>query len=441
MLQEAASRHDGQVVAMACGDLVLLCADPGEAAAPASETAAPRALPDLLSRLLRVDAPDPERLVSLWPLPLMAAALLAYATARAIETPPAVAALPAEPPRAARTGIVDALAAAVEAADISDLLRRQTAVFLPPAGAARGALWPLFREVSFSIAALEARIGGSGPACDSSLVSHDPFLFRHLASRLDRRMLELLAAAHGGGGPLDHGAGPWPPLHLNLTLPAIASGAFARFAASRAAPGEGGGRGLGGGIEVSLIEACADPAAFNDARARVHDAGLSLVLDRVSHLALLLTQVWPLQPDLLKLEWTPLLASLDPGDSRRLDGSLARLGPARLLLLRADSEAAVRWGLARGIRRFQGRHVDAMLAASRLAGCAHAGGCTLRQCTERGEASGEAGRRFCRNTRLLDEAAPAPLAFTPLASRPLASRPLAFGPPAFGVEQRVREVA
>ncbi len=339
-----------------------------------------------------------------WPPPL-----LAYATARAVEPPPPAPAAEttrSQPDRAAQTGVVDALAAAVAAADITDLLRRQTAVVLPLSGAGggRGALRPLFREISFSVTALEARIGGGSAHAD-------PYLFRHLASRLDRRMLDLLAEAHGGGGPLDAASNVAPPAHLNLTLPAIASAAFARFAASCGRTPDAvslDGHPARGGIEVSLIEACADPAGFAEARVRVQAAGLLLVLDRVSHLTLMLTQLGPLRPDLLKLEWAPSLATLDRTGAERLDDALARLGPSRLVLLRADTEAAVRWGLARGIRRFQGRHVDAMLAASRLADCPQAGGCTLRQCAERGEAAGEAGRRFCRNTRLLDAAVPHP---------------------------------
>ena len=217
-------------------------------------------------------------------------------------------------------------------------------------------------------------------------------------------MLDALAEARGTPGPLGAALAAGPPLHLNLSLATLASPALARLAAI----GFGGAGLAGGGVEVSLMEACADPAAFAEARQRLQALGLLLVLDRVSHLALGLAHLGPLQPGLVKLEWSPAMARLDFADARRLDAALHGIGADRLLLLRADSEAAVLWGMERGIRRFQGRHVDAMLAAARLAACAHAGGCTLRQCSERAAAASTAGRRFCRNTGLLDAVAPHP---------------------------------
>ncbi len=62
----------------------------------------------------------------------------------------------------------------------------------------------------------------------------------------------------------------------------------------------------------------------------------------------------------------------------------------------------MRWGLAHGIRRFQGRHVDAMLAVGRIEACPHAAACTLRQCMDREGAATLAGRAGCRNAALLD---------------------------------------
>jgi hypothetical protein len=76
------------------------------------------------------------------------------------------------------------------------------------------------------------------------------------------------------------------------------------------------------------------------------------------------------------------------------------------VLHRAETEPALSWGLQRGIRCFQGRHVDAMLAAERITHCAHALACTLRQCIDRAAATGSAGRIGCKNTAMLDAAHP-----------------------------------
>jgi len=55
-----------------------------------------------------------------------------------------------------------------------------------------------------------------------------------------------------------------------------------------------------------------------------------------------------------------------------------------------------------GIRLFQGAHVEAMLAATRLLACPHAAGCGLRACTERGRAASALGRVGCARPDLLD---------------------------------------
>jgi len=122
----------------------------------------------------------------------------------------------------------------------------------------------------------------------------------------------------------------------------------------------------------------------------------------VSHHALMLTMPMVLEPDLVKLDWSPRL----PEAGSAVDQAVMALGGSRVVLHRAETEEALSWGMAHGIRRFQGRHVDAMLAAGRIGACAHGGGCSLRQCIERASATGPGGRAGCNNPTLLDAAAP-----------------------------------
>jgi len=375
VLEDHARLHDGQVFALRNGDMVLL----GDAArAPEADPAA------LLHRLLRMAAVAPDRLVSVWPLGGARRDLLAYAAARLAET---VMAPPEDDGIAGQAGAAAAIDDRIGQMPVPEVLRRQAAALLDPARP--GALRPLFREIAFAATVLEARLGLDGAA--------DPFLFRHLAARLDRRLLEVLCRAAGGGGPLDPAAAP--AVHVNLTPAGILSDDFPRFAAACRAVG------AMPGVEVEWLDACADPPAFARARARLDEAGMPLVLDGVAHLALLLARPWRLAPGLLKLDWSPLLATLPAAEAAGIDEAVARIGPARIVLHRADSEAALHWGVARGIRRFQGAQPDAMLAAGRLGGCGHARDCTLRQCMERASASGPAGRHGCRDLVRLDGAA------------------------------------
>jgi hypothetical protein len=424
-LQDTASRHNGQVFGLANGDLVLLCeaGGPKSGARPESglgtraTSADPAALPGVLQRLFRVDTPAPVTLVSVWPFETKTAEIVAYAAACLARAPqPGFT----QPEIASQTTTLDAIEAVVGTSEISDILQRQTAVLLngAPRRGEPGGLRPIYREVTFSIAALEARIASQGHVYD------DPFLFRHLATRLDRRMLEVLSEQIGSGGPLDilaeppstrsgHGDGARPSatsLHVNLTVAGILSPAFERFAllCAHAASLQGRPRGLLG-VEINLMEAMADPTGFASARAAVTRAGFTLLLDGVSHLALALCQPTALQPDILKLDWSPRLSELAQSEADAIDDTIAAFGPQRIVLQRAETEAALRWGLSRGIRRFQGRHVDAMLGAARIVACRQAEACTLRQCIERSSATGTAGRTGCTNLRLLDEVNPAPI--------------------------------
>ena len=399
LLDDAAQRHGGQVFALRNLDLVLLCP---QAALRTSVTMRPltppargtppgmspgETLPELLLRLLGAETQGAVAPLALWSLPEQQDRLLAYATGRMNEcglTPVDRAIARADPPGSTADATTRLL---------PDLLLRQTAILLGPAapGSVSLRLRPLFREIT-AADALQAEAGTHPFAAD-------PFVLRHFAARLQARVLAALPAEAMHGDRLDPLAGT-RALHLNLAPDSVATDAFAAVAALCRA------RGIGLGVEINLADAGADPESYAAARAILAAGGITCAIDHVSLLALRLARPATLAPDLVKLEWTPRLSRLSAPEHEALEGDLRGIGPERLLLMGADGEAALQWGLTHGIRRFQGRHVDIMLAASRLAGCPHAGDCTMRQCAERASATAPAGRASCRNTALLDAATP-----------------------------------
>ncbi len=366
MLDDAAQHYAGQVFVRSNTDIVLICAPTGVLR-----------LRDVLGRLFRVDAPLSEPLLSLWMLPQDSIALESY-LARTI----APAAVPDEP--TAAPSAIGAMEAVIETTRLTDLIRRQMAVQIGPAG-----MSPLYRELTFSLDALNARVQAAGSA------DADPYLFRYLAGRLDVRMMDLLAQEFLRPGAVP----PSPALHLNLTPRAILSPGFLRLAEAA----ETASAGLG--VEIALVDACADPLAFAAARMVLRAHGVTIVLDMIGGQALMLTRPEALGADLVKLDWAPRMANLGSHERRLLVAALDRIDPKRLVLHRAESRAALSWGLDHGITRFQGRHIDALLAGGRLADCPQASACTLRQCVERAAATGTAGRSGCRNTARLDSAA------------------------------------
>ena len=393
LLQESAQQHDGQVFSLGNGDLVLLCSAASDNAQRATRwhatSVTPGELPAILARLMRVDTPDPRRLVSSWMLRTDAEAILAYGHARVAET--------AAPPTLNDDGFGDtsdaiALLRQIETEAATDLLHRQTAVLVQ--GEARSSIRPLFFELTFSVQALAIRAG-----IDPARPVRDPFLLRHLAEQMDTRLLRALQAEAEAPGPLSQmRRRGGPMLHINLTLGGVErSGLTGLLAQAGTLP-------LGG--EISVMDACADLDRFHRVRAALQEAGALVVLDRISHLALAMTDLSELGADLFKLDWSAAVGVLDLADQAVLRAAVARLGAHRLVLQGADAEAALVWGLDQGIRRFQGRHVDAMLAAKRIMACPHAVGCNLAQCTERAATTGLAGRMACHNPPLLDGMVP-----------------------------------
>ncbi len=368
ILGDAALRHGGQVFTQPSGDLAMLCRPEGVAGT--AET---------LARLFRVDAPQAEALLTLWRLPADAESVLAYAD-RPIELvapPEETLNLSASPMLPSATNAIDALLAT---ARLSDFMRQQIAVRLD------GDMRPIFREMAFSMAALQAQIAAIGPA------RTDPFLLRHLAARLDGRMLGSMAERLPTGEL---------PLHVNLTVTGVLSAEFLPFA--RAIDRSG----LKVAVGLSLLDACADPATFTEAGARLRGQGFTVAMAGVGHPALLLTRAEATGADLVKLDWSARILACSKREGAALAGALGRIGADRVVLQRAETEAAVAWGMAHGIHQFSGRHVDAMLAAARIAACRFAADCTLRQCVERASATGPAGRVGCRDIAGLDAGCPA----------------------------------
>jgi len=399
LMQDTASWHGGQVFSLADGDIVLLCPprrpEGGRVTSALTRAVGPEALPDMLRQLLRMDTPPGFDPVAVWPVATHGQALHDDIQARVAQQEGRRV---MEEEYAGQTEIMDVLGSFISSAAIADLLQRQTAVLLRGGGEGRGGLLPIYQEITFSIAALEGRVSSAATA------SADPFLFRHLATRLDLRILDILTTAAGTGGPLDVTRADGPALHINLTVQGILTSDFARLAAvAGAQPGRATPRVA---VEISLLDAVADFAAFDRARAVLAGNGFAFVLEGVSYLSLMMTRPGLFDAALVKLDWSPRLAEIPEAERAALHTALREIGLDRVALHRAETEAALRWGLACGIKRFQGRHVDAMLGAARIVGCGFAKGCTLRNCIERAGATNALGRTDCLNLALLDATVP-----------------------------------
>jgi len=148
-------------------------------------------------------------------------------------------------------------------------------------------------------------------------------------------------------------------------------------------------------VGVLPLAAAAHPAALAATRAALAQAGWGLALAGLDAAALRLVAPAGLAADLLLLRWSPAMAE------RAAAAALRGLPPARLVLTGCDGPEALDWGRSQGITHFAGPHIEALLAAARLAACPKAVACSQPQCAERAATTGPAARAACRNPVLL----------------------------------------
>lgn len=259
--------------------------------------------------------------------------------------------------------------------DATPFVRRQSAISLAGGGNAE----VIFQEFFISVGDLQRAI-----APDINLLSNR-WMFQHLSSTLDRRLLEALRRLRLTKMP--------PALHLNLNIPSLTDPAFQ--ALDQSLP-----EGVGLGVEVQILDVLADSRRFFETQRQLKERGRHLAIDGLNEATLNFMDVGRTGADLYKLDWTPEMQEPHRRDS--ILSALKHVDPAKLLLARCDSEIAIAWGIDHGLQKFQGRYVEAMLAATTMAVCDKAAACTLAQCTSRHSVIAGSLRQDCGNNQMLD---------------------------------------
>jgi EAL domain-containing protein (putative c-di-GMP-specific phosphodiesterase class I) len=227
--------------------------------------------------------------------------------------------------------------------DFATLVRRQPICAVFPNMAPR----PVLREIHIAVGELGEQLL---PGVD---LSADPWLFQHLAEGLDRRLLGLLAAQGPGAGD--------EALSINLRLATLLSPAFLdfdqRFRLHSAKEVV---------VELQLIDIFAGLGAYLFIREFIRERGYRICIDGLHHLHLPLINRKRLGADLVKFLWSPdVLHEVNAARREELQAAIRQAGVDRVILCRCDSAAAIEWGLALGIRLFQGHYIDSRLRAAR----------------------------------------------------------------------------
>lgn len=222
--------------------------------------------------------------------------------------------------------------------NVTKLLRRQPVCVITPGRLPS----PVFCELYVSIAELRRVLM---PEVDPM---SDRWLFQHLTTVLDRRVLALLP---------DLEAIMPTPISININIPTLLSPEFLTFDAK-----------IRGNARTTLlfelqnIDIFCDMAAYLFARDFLHQRNYRICLDGLTCFSLPLIDRKELGVDMLKMHWSTEMGDKDAGDRRaKLAEAVALAGPSRVVLSRCDSEQAITVGRSIGITMFQGRHVDHQL--------------------------------------------------------------------------------
>jgi hypothetical protein len=392
LLQDCAQRFNGQVLTLPTQDMVLLATMPG-ALTEAERAASPEQLRQTLLRLFTADIADSGELTSFWRLdadPRGLRSFLGGAMAPAASGAGRNIQAPASIPASPRSLV--ALEALVAQAPIGDMVLQQYAVTLDPdrKQPLDKRLTPAARELGVSLRLLNLR-----PPADEALA--DPYLREHFNTRLDLQLLHVLQEDLRLQGRLCRSArGGGLPVHVALGLDAILTPGFARLV--RLADEAG----VTFGIQIPMMPAILGFDQLVRVRKLLEQAGFALVIGPVDAAQLGIAAPHLLEPDIVKLAWSPQLADLVADKLSSARRHFAAIAASRIILLGVESDQAVIWGQSVGIGRYQGRYLDLVQAATRMGACFAAANCTVRQCADRASSLSNAGRSGCLNKQLLD---------------------------------------
>ena len=234
--------------------------------------------------------------------------------------------------------VLDRMEVALERADISNMVRRQSVCRL------NREMVPeqTFSEMFISINDLRETL-----LPDVNLLSNR-WLFQHLTETLDRRMLSMLGKINGPAISGD--------ISFNLNVSTLLSPEFLAFDDSLTASRRG-----SMVIELQKVDIFADLGAYLFAREFIHDKGYRLLVDGLTYLTMPMVSRERLGADFIKVIWHPEMVDGGADVQERMRTMVASTNASRVVLCRVDTQEAVDFGRSVGIQLFQGRHVESLI--------------------------------------------------------------------------------
>ncbi|MBI2978341.1 MAG: hypothetical protein HYY38_05860, partial [Rhodospirillales bacterium] len=175
------------------------------------------------------------------------------------------------------------------------------------------------------------------------------WLFQHLTTTLDRRMLSMLTKTDSISISGD--------ISFNINVGTVLSKEFQSFDDNIAA-----GRRGAMIIELQKEDIFCDLTSYVFAREFVQEKGYKVCLDGLTVQTIDVIDREKLGADIAKLIWHSDLVDRGEELHAKIRNLVKRGGPDRLVLCRCDDEQAVTFGQSVGINMFQGRYIENLIA-------------------------------------------------------------------------------
>ncbi|MBL6959093.1 MAG: EAL domain-containing protein [Rhodospirillales bacterium] len=235
--------------------------------------------------------------------------------------------------------ILNRVESALTRADLSNLVRRQFVCTL----SRKMVPEPHFSELFISIADLrETLLPGV------NLLSNR-WLFQHLTETLDRRMLSMLGKTDSLTMSGD--------ISFNLNVSTLLSQEFLTYDDNVTANRRGGMI-----IELQKVDIFADLGAYLFAKEFVQEKGYRICLDGLTYQALQMIDRVNLGADMLKIVWDGEMVDGGEEVHNTVKAMVRSAGDSRVVLCRVDNREAIDFGQSVGIKLFQGRHIENLIA-------------------------------------------------------------------------------
>ena len=267
----------------------------------------------------------------------------------------------------------------ISKAEIGSVVRRQPCVYIDDRRIAQ----VVFQEFYVSIFDLQKAL-----VPDINILANR-WLFQHLSQALDVSVMGALRKAGLTAPPVAYS--------LNLNMSSTETPQFKEFV--NAVKGTSGVY-----VEFQLQDILNDLNQFFRIRDDLRSKQISTVLDGMNSLSLQFVDAELYDTDFVKVNWSGDIST--DIQTVELQQALGPVGFDRVILARCDNEDAIAWGLDHGIRLYQGRFLDRLVAAVTMVQCPKAAACTLDQCTQRHGVIAGRPRKECGDNDMLDHFPP-----------------------------------